>query len=160
VQVSTADGYELTMRTNRFLWRRRLRVWQFLDGLDGGNSILDLIIALPFLVLAVIALVELTVLIVLLPVSGLLHATGARSSDVVALQRIPDTNGRRFRARTMLHLPDAATAERFMNGVAQHVQRGGRLGDPAVAGMLKGERGRVVSGEEPWLSAKGRPVKR
>jgi hypothetical protein len=146
------------MRTNRFLWRRQLRVWMFLEYLDGGNSILDVIIAVPFLVLAAIALTELAVLIVLLPVSALLHATVWPSRDVVALQRIPTKGGGRFRGRTMLRLPDAATAQRFMNGVIGHVRAGGRLGDPVVAGWLEAERGTVVSGDEPWLAA--RPVQR
>lgn len=153
MQVSTPDGYELTVRTNRFLWRRRLRVWMFLDHLDGGNSILDAIVALPFLALAAVALVELAVLIVLLPVSALLHATGLPGRDVLALQRIPaKKSGRRFRARTMLRLSDATAARRFMTGVLQHVRAGGRLGDPVVAGWLEAEGGRVVSGEEPWLT--------
>ncbi len=154
MQVSTPDGYELTVRTNRFLWRRRLRVWMFVDYVDGGNSILDVIVALPFLALGAVALVELAVLIVLLPVSALLHAAGRPSRDVVALQRIPAKSGRRrFRARTMLRLPDATAAQRFMTGVIHHAQAGGRLGDQVVAGWLRAEGGRIASGDALWPAA-------
>ncbi len=152
MRVFVPIAYQLDMKRNRFLWRRQLRVWRFLDGL-GGNDILDLIVALPFLLLGAVATVELALAVLLTPAAVLARSFHLKRC-VLLMKETVRVGERQYRETTLaLSLPDRKATKRFWQALVSHVRNGGRLGDPVVAQWFSAERGRIASGADPWQPA-------
>lgn len=152
MRVSVPIDYTLNVRRNQFLWRRRLSVLDCLDGLGGGNDIITLIVSLPGLALAAVAMVELLLAILLLPVAFVARAATWIPTDIIAEESLRTGEHAATERKLVLRLPTTASARRFLDALAPHVRRGGRLGDPLVGQWFAHERGKVATGPNPWTA--------
>lgn len=152
MRVTVPIDYTLNISRNHFLWRRRLRDLDCLDGLGGGNDIITLIVSLPGLALAAIAMVELLLAIVLLPVALIARAATWIPTDLIAAENFRTGEHSSTEREFVLRLPTSTAARRFVGALTPHVRRGGRLGDPLVGQWFAQERGRIAAGPNPWAA--------
>lgn len=135
--------YIMDIRRNRFLWRRRTRVWRFATALASGRAG-EMLLAVPFLLLAPIAIVELIAEIVLWPIAALARVIRVRGHYLVIEESYRRDDVEYQRRRITLRLPAGKAVKRLRTQLITHVRQGGRAGDPIVGQWLATEQGRVV----------------